>query len=220
METPGETERAARRHDNDNDKLPTTRDEARLIGATHYMTGEQCKHGHIAPRYTINGACVECTFQSKQRRKEADPDLWREITKEQRRRAFERDPERSRRHTREFMRRWRAANPELSKAMMREWRAANPEKAREYDANNSARRRRAEGNFSSKDVERLLKLQGFKCAECRKSVKTGYHVDHITPIARGGTNWPTNLQILCPPCNQHKHASDPIEFAQRKGRLL
>ena len=28
-------------------------------GATHYFTGEPCKHGHIAPRKT-KGACVEC----------------------------------------------------------------------------------------------------------------------------------------------------------------
>lgn len=40
-------------------KLPKTRAEAKAAGATHYFTGEPCKHGHIAPRKT-KGACVEC----------------------------------------------------------------------------------------------------------------------------------------------------------------
>ena len=40
-------------------QLPTTRAEAKAIGAKHYFTGEPCKHGHIAPRKT-KGACIEC----------------------------------------------------------------------------------------------------------------------------------------------------------------
>jgi hypothetical protein len=43
----------------DTTNLPKTRAEAKAIGATHYFTGEPCKHGHIAPRKT-KGACVEC----------------------------------------------------------------------------------------------------------------------------------------------------------------
>ncbi len=43
----------------DTANLPKTRAEAKARGATHYFTGEPCKHGHIAPRKT-KGACVEC----------------------------------------------------------------------------------------------------------------------------------------------------------------
>ena len=43
----------------DTTNLPKTRAEAKATGATHYFTGEPCKHGHIAPRKT-KGACVEC----------------------------------------------------------------------------------------------------------------------------------------------------------------
>ena len=39
--------------------LPNTRAKAKAAGATHYFTGEPCKHGHIAPRKT-KGACIEC----------------------------------------------------------------------------------------------------------------------------------------------------------------
>jgi hypothetical protein len=40
-------------------KLPKNRKDAQAAGATHYFTGEPCKHGHIAARKT-KGACVEC----------------------------------------------------------------------------------------------------------------------------------------------------------------
>lgn len=43
----------------DTNNLPKTRKEAQALGATHYFTGEPCKHGHIAPRKT-KGACIEC----------------------------------------------------------------------------------------------------------------------------------------------------------------
>lgn len=31
--------------------------------------------------------------------------------------------------------------------------------------------------------------------------------DHITPLARGGTNQPDNIQVLCRACNARKHAN-------------
>lgn len=40
------------------------------------------------------------------------------------------------------------------------------------------------------------------------------------PLARGGTNQRTNLQLLCPPCNLSKSAKDPIDFMQSRGFLL
>ena len=36
---------------------------------------------------------------------------------------------------------------------------------------------------------------------------TNLTVDHIVPKARGGTNDPENLRVLCRPCNSRKHDS-------------
>lgn len=68
-------------------------------------------------------------------------------------------------------------------------------------------------------AERIVYLQAGRCACCRKRL-ADFHVDHIVPLARGGTNDRRNMQVLCPSCNLDKGANDPIEFAQRQGRLL
>ena len=40
-------------------EYPTTRKEAKAIGAKYYFTGEPCARGHVAPRKT-KGVCTEC----------------------------------------------------------------------------------------------------------------------------------------------------------------
>lgn len=48
---------------------------------------------------------------------------------------------------------------------------------------------------------------GFRCAKCHVvGPKDSVHVDHITPLARGGSNDRTNLQVLCRSCNLSKGA--------------
>ena len=60
---------------------PTTRKEAKAIGATHYYTGEPCKHGHIALRKT-KGACVECLKIEWQRGNESRAGYFKEYNKQ------------------------------------------------------------------------------------------------------------------------------------------
>jgi 5-methylcytosine-specific restriction endonuclease McrA len=54
-----------------------------------------------------------------------------------------------------------------------------------------------------------------RCQECQRDL-TGtvliegvMHIDHILPLAQGGTNDPTNLQLLCDECNLRKGTGDP-----------
>lgn len=47
--------------------LPETRAEAIEGGSTRYFTGQACKRGHKAERFTINGACVECVYEGRRK---------------------------------------------------------------------------------------------------------------------------------------------------------
>jgi 5-methylcytosine-specific restriction endonuclease McrA len=47
-----------------------------------------------------------------------------------------------------------------------------------------------------------------------------YHLDHIVPLAIGGTNTDDNIQLLRQKCNQQKSAKHPIDFMQSRGFLL
>ena len=66
----------------------------------------------------------------------------------------------------------------------------------------------------------LLQKQRFRCANCKKFLYDGHHVDHIIPRAKGGSHEKGNLQLLCPKCNRVKSCADPIVFAQENGRLI
>ena len=41
-------------------RLPVTRSMARRRGAMQYHNYKQCPNGHLSPRYTLTGRCVEC----------------------------------------------------------------------------------------------------------------------------------------------------------------
>lgn len=112
------------------------------------------------------------------------------------------------------------ADKERHRLSNRAWEKANPDKLRTTWRNKRAKRSSAPGTHSIEDIKRILRQQKCKCAYCRASIKAKYHVDHIVPLAKGGSNWPRNLQLLCVDCNIRKNATDPIKFGQKLGFLL
>lgn len=99
------------------------------------------------------------------------------------------------------------------------WKAENKEAVRAHTRNRRARKRGVEGVHTAEDIRRLFDAQNGYCGGCGRDFSvTGYHVDHIQPLSRGGSNWPDNLQLLCPTCNTRKAAMDMDTFLKRWSR--
>ena len=59
------------------------------------------------------------------------------------------------------------------------------------------------------------------CAACTQKIDAGkaWDIDHILPLAIGGTNAPENLQILCRPCHRSKTTHCDIPRIAKTKRL-
>lgn len=84
-----------------------------------------------------------------------------------------------------------------------------------------ARRAKMSGQrFTKSDIDGLLERQRGRCASCRISIKKRWTVDHVMPVALGGTNDVSNLQLLCRSCNSRKGKTHPDDWARKVGRLF
>jgi 5-methylcytosine-specific restriction endonuclease McrA len=144
------------------------------------------------------------------------------------RQAAARSRERNRDKARERTAEWIRKNPEWHRQNARryyyehreecirkklEWKRQNRAKTREwtraYDSSRRAERYQAPGKITGNDIRNLLQQQGEKCAICREpfpliEVRNRYQIDHIVALSAGGSNERSNIQLLCPTCNQHK----------------
>lgn len=69
-------------------------------------------------------------------------------------------------------------------------------------------------------ISAMFKAQDAKCVYCGCSILSEYHIDHINPIATGGSHVISNVQLLCPDCNMKKSSMDNYEYQQTRGLLF
>jgi 5-methylcytosine-specific restriction endonuclease McrA len=105
-------------------------------------------------------------------------------------------------------------------ASLRAYRAKNPDKVREFAMRRKVAKSESGKSLPRGTIARIGAMQRWLCAICKTSVKRGYHLDHVMPLARGGEHAPRNLQLLCQTCNVRKSAKDPIDYMRSLGRLL
>ena len=113
-----------------------------------------------------------------------------------------------------------AANPDRAKSYNDAWRMNNLERGRIREHSRRASKRATGGKLSVGLSDRLFKLQRGKCACCGDPLGANFHMDHIMPLALGGTNTDDNIQLLTATCNLKKHAKHPVDFMQSRGFLL
>lgn len=134
----------------------------------------------------------------------------------------------------EYQKSYKNANPEKRKEIVNrsakknkdkiykknlEYRLANKEAYRVHTRNRRAKQRTT-GILSKNISKKLYTLQKGKCACCGLPLGNDYHIDHIMPIALGGTNTDDNIQLLRATCNVQKSAKHPVDYMQQRGFLL
>jgi hypothetical protein len=204
------------------------RKDAIARGLKRYFTGKPCKHGHVRERFINTRVCVECNrvFQVKWYLENSDtklaknkqylkdhPEVGRKAALRWRNKNIER--------ARESANRWYADNPEKRRALALKKIKAKPEVYRAIWHKRRARKVAAGGSYDADDLAAILEAQNFCCSYCSADLrKVKKHIDHIMPLARGGSNDKSNLQYTCNSCNCKKRDKDPIAFAREIGRLL
>lgn len=123
----------------------------------------------------------------------------------------------------EYSKQYRLANPEVVIALDKKSRDKNRDRRnafrREYTKKFPERmlnynRRRSNNigcdRLSDGLMDLLMSEQGGKCAGCGTDLSCAIvHLDHFMPLKLGGRNIDSNMQLLCKPCNQTKHAKHP-----------
>jgi 5-methylcytosine-specific restriction endonuclease McrA len=195
----------------------TPRQASQAAGLTTYFTGRPCPNGHIAPRFVSGRNCTACTAAATDRWVKNNPEKKRAL-----RAAYhERDLTRANRLKRESYARnkdryapgqkaYQEANPHVFRAARKRYALRNPDKVVLNRHNMRAQRKSVAGRLTKKGLEVCLAEQAGRCAGCFKSLEAGHHIDHVVPLARGGTNTDNNIQFLCAPCNTNKGAKHPL----------
>lgn len=111
----------------------------------------------------------------------------------------------------EYSRRYAQAHPEKRRELRARLKANNPEMyaaiAKTGENNRRARERNAPGKASTAQILARWEYYGGMCWMCGAPAE---HIDHVKPLAKGGSNWPANLRPACAPCNLSKRDSWPF----------
>lgn len=141
----------------------------------------------------------------------------------------EENRERSRRYksnnlekVRESSRRYHRENREKERLYQRRRYKQFPEMARAKFHRRRLREQSSGEHFTASDIRLQIKAQTDKkgrlrCWWCGKVVKGSYHIDHVIPLDKGGSNGANNIVISCPRDNDSKGTKTIFEW---RGRLL
>jgi 5-methylcytosine-specific restriction endonuclease McrA len=143
------------------------------------------------------GAGREAHRRRYQELREENPELLRK----QRRDWKRANPDKVRASEREYERRRRAEHPEEVRAEAREKYRANPAPAKYATRQRKALKKAAAGDCTLAQWDSRWAMRGRRCYLCGRPAKT---MDHVKPLSKGGSHWPSNLRPCCNSCNSRK----------------
>ena len=84
------------------------------------------------------------------------------------------------------------------------------------------KQQRKRTKYTVKDKEPFYKAQKGKCNGCNRSGPIDLmHLDHIRAFAKGGSEKPSNFQLLCGTCNGKKGTKTQAQFEkQQQGKTV
>jgi 5-methylcytosine-specific restriction endonuclease McrA len=185
---------------------------------------------HAAKRrkYGLDSLCHACFRADNHKWRKAHPDRVRSYEEKPERKAWKAvyNPAYYAAHREEIQVKaaprvaaWAKAHPERMAAATKRWRESHIEEAREADRQwgqdhpeivrakaelRRARKLNAPGTHTAVDIAAQRKRQRGRCYYCGEKVGRRWHVDHVEPISREGSNGDDNLVIACAFCNLSK----------------
>ena len=111
--------------------------------------------------------------------------------------------------------------------LKRKWHQKHPYKYGIYRHNRRARIKSNGGSYTEKEINDLYLWQQGHCHYCNDWLykseaqtylgslihgKESYHIEHKTPIIRGGSNYISNIALSCPDCNGEKNDKTEEEY--------
>jgi len=107
-------------------------------------------------------------------------------------------------------------NTPAGKERRRRWQKANPINGAVNAQRRRARIKNANGEMSYKAILDRISYWGHRCWICGDKAT---EIDHIIPIAKGGSNWPSNIRPICSTCNKIKSDHFIHPYHQREQLL-
>ncbi len=182
-----------------------------------------------------NGEKVRATANASYRRNfERDPDAFRASNRKWRKNNPEKmqefrvawldkgdNREKVRQHNALRQAERRKQNPEAAKEALRKWRLANQDKIKAYQ---KEYRQKTKVERAIYQRAREKKITGVRidktqienwesriCGICSLYIEDKFHIDHKTPLSRGGLHVVENLQLAHPLCNISKKDKLPTQ---------
>jgi 5-methylcytosine-specific restriction endonuclease McrA len=198
--------------------LPSSKEEAIATGEKYYFTGKPCKRGHICKRYR-NGQCQECRTMILRKWQRENWGKVLEYSQEYRESMTEREKEEYRlsraawyQSVKDEYNARRRANRDRNNEWGRDYYRRNCELIKQRERNKRAKKRASSGQHTPDDVREQFERQNGRCYWCCVKCGESYHVDHVVPLSRGGSNGKENIVVACRLCNLRKNARAAMDF--------